>query len=50
LDEKTYIFIICLSTQKKLHKDIGFDGNVYSMQGQAALTTVSDIRKESFSS
>jgi len=31
------------STNKKLQNDFGLDGNVYSTQGQAALTAVTDV-------
>ena len=33
------------STHKKLHNEVGLDGNVCSMQGQAALTVVTDVMK-----
>jgi len=37
------------STQKKLHNELGLNGNVYSTQLQAALPAVIDVIKESVS-
>jgi len=50
VDEKTFNFYYLFINTKKLHKEIGFDGNVCSMHGQAALTTVAGVFKSLFDS
>ena len=48
VDEKKLKFLLFVySTHKQLHNDVGLDGNAYVKQGQAALTAVTDVIKES---
>jgi len=45
---KNFKFLLFVySTLKKLHHQVGLDGRVHSTQGHAALTAVTDIKKES---
>jgi len=45
---KNFKFLLFVySTHKKLHGEVGLDGNVCSTQEPAASTAVTDIRKES---
>jgi len=41
MTKHTFLLLV-YSTNKKRH-DVGLDGNVYGMQGQAALTALTDV-------
>jgi len=45
LDVKTLSFYYLFIQHRKLHSEISLDGNVYSTQGQAALTVVTAVVK-----
>ena len=48
MDENTLNFYLFVhSTHKKLHNEVGSDGNVYNTRRQAALTAVTDVIKDS---